>query len=431
MSRLLKIVLLGLALIIIKTPCQGVDNLIYGCYQKISGNLRIVQDLNKCRKLEIPISWNRIGGPPGPQGIQGPRGDTGLQGPQGPKGEGVDIRSYGATLDNLTTGFNAAVAAGEKDIFIPPGIWTNTGQLSTINNLRIRGAGRDLTTINSTYNGILFNSYGIVLSGFTLSDMTIDTNLVGMVIYLSSTSDHATIQDCLIKRSYTSAIVLSGSYHKILRNEFDGTGSVSFANGIFADTGIIYALVDGNIVHGYADNGISISGCNAKGNIAINNITYNNGVAGSFGGGQITAYCETNTCSDTIISNNYIYNGGPLGAGVEVTCDRTTVTGNIVNGSSGEAGIVINSAGVIGKTSTHNIVSNNIVFNCDYSGGIVVRSGMSHFTIMGNHSYGNTTYGIRIDPGATYGIIVGNNTQGNVKGGISGIAIPQSEANNF
>jgi lamin tail-like protein/collagen triple helix repeat protein len=68
---------------------------IQACRHKKSGLLRVVPDPSKCRKSEIPISWN-VQGPPGPAGpagsagppgSQGPKGDPGAAGPQGEKGE--------------------------------------------------------------------------------------------------------------------------------------------------------------------------------------------------------------------------------------------------------------------------------------------------------------------------------------------------------
>jgi hypothetical protein len=51
-------------------PCQGEDNLIYGCYQKNHGQLRIVSNHSECLPSELPISWNQLcgscnGGSPG------------------------------------------------------------------------------------------------------------------------------------------------------------------------------------------------------------------------------------------------------------------------------------------------------------------------------------------------------------------------------
>jgi Collagen triple helix repeat (20 copies) len=65
---------------------------IQACSAKGSGLLRVVSAPSKCRKHEIPISWNVQGpagppGVPGPKGDQGPAGSMGPAGPQGPQGE--------------------------------------------------------------------------------------------------------------------------------------------------------------------------------------------------------------------------------------------------------------------------------------------------------------------------------------------------------
>jgi len=52
------------------------DGLIYGCYKKVNGQLRIVDGPADCRPSEFSIFWNQTGppGPPGPEGPQGPPG---------------------------------------------------------------------------------------------------------------------------------------------------------------------------------------------------------------------------------------------------------------------------------------------------------------------------------------------------------------------
>lgn len=46
------------------------SNMIYGCYKKIGGQLRIVNRTNRCLPSEIAISWNKTG----PSGLPGPAG---------------------------------------------------------------------------------------------------------------------------------------------------------------------------------------------------------------------------------------------------------------------------------------------------------------------------------------------------------------------
>lgn len=51
-------------------PLPSTDNVIYGCYKKANGQLRVVNALGQCRPSELSIFWNVVG----PQGPQGPTG---------------------------------------------------------------------------------------------------------------------------------------------------------------------------------------------------------------------------------------------------------------------------------------------------------------------------------------------------------------------
>jgi Collagen triple helix repeat (20 copies) len=68
--------------------CLGAENELYGCFKKVNGQLRIVNDLKECSASETPITWSQMGptGPQGPQGEPGPSGSPGLQGPKGDQG---------------------------------------------------------------------------------------------------------------------------------------------------------------------------------------------------------------------------------------------------------------------------------------------------------------------------------------------------------
>jgi len=54
---MIAIVLMLGFLLVTWLPCQADDNVIYGCYKKNNGQLRIVSDHSKCRPSELPISW--------------------------------------------------------------------------------------------------------------------------------------------------------------------------------------------------------------------------------------------------------------------------------------------------------------------------------------------------------------------------------------
>jgi len=62
------------------------EEAIYSCVNPSSGEIKIVNSPEDCKKQWEPLSWNKEG-QPGPQGPRGPKGDQGEPGPQGPPGE--------------------------------------------------------------------------------------------------------------------------------------------------------------------------------------------------------------------------------------------------------------------------------------------------------------------------------------------------------
>ena len=66
--------------------------MIYGCYKKVNGQLRIVNHPGRCLPSEVPLSWNQTGSP-GPQGPAGSRGPAGPAGPPGSPGISVESLS--------------------------------------------------------------------------------------------------------------------------------------------------------------------------------------------------------------------------------------------------------------------------------------------------------------------------------------------------
>ena len=63
----------------------GPGGVIFACFDKQNGNLRVVADLSECRNSELPLTFNQTG-QQGPQGIPGPQGPRGFTGPQGIQG---------------------------------------------------------------------------------------------------------------------------------------------------------------------------------------------------------------------------------------------------------------------------------------------------------------------------------------------------------
>jgi len=72
--------------VIAYSSIPGADGVIYGCYKKSGGTLRVIdKSVTNCAESETLLSWNQTG-PQGPAGPQGPQGEQGLVGPAGPTG---------------------------------------------------------------------------------------------------------------------------------------------------------------------------------------------------------------------------------------------------------------------------------------------------------------------------------------------------------
>ena len=99
---------------------------IDACRNVRHGLVRIVFDVNACKRNETQISWN-VQGPPGPAGVAGlagavgaagPKGDTGAAGPVGPAGPkgdpGASLNSVDGLAGSACTTFDGA--AGHVEV---------------------------------------------------------------------------------------------------------------------------------------------------------------------------------------------------------------------------------------------------------------------------------------------------------------------------
>jgi hypothetical protein len=109
------------------------NNVIHGCYGRITGILRVIDTAkatDRCLPTENRISWNQQGpvgpmGPTGPVGPIGPMGFTGPQGSQGPVGPqgvpGVSGATFEITHDRAVgSGGNYTLVAQKG---LSPGSW--------------------------------------------------------------------------------------------------------------------------------------------------------------------------------------------------------------------------------------------------------------------------------------------------------------------
>jgi type VI secretion system Hcp family effector len=94
------IVMSGLMIGIVAASIPGAGNVIYGCYVKSTGSLRVIDYPHaNCASWETLISWNQKGdnGPVGPQGATGAAGATGVKGDAGTGGATGSIGAVGPT----------------------------------------------------------------------------------------------------------------------------------------------------------------------------------------------------------------------------------------------------------------------------------------------------------------------------------------------
>jgi hypothetical protein len=84
----------------------GAGGVINGCYQKVEGQLRVIDSASdSCRVSEVATSWNE-------QGVQGGKGDPGAPGRDGRDGTGVTVASEPAGVNCPTGGMKLTAANG-------------------------------------------------------------------------------------------------------------------------------------------------------------------------------------------------------------------------------------------------------------------------------------------------------------------------------
>ena len=101
-----------IAVVFTDITCYGAEDMIYGCYKKVNGQLSLIKDAGQCRPSEILTSWNQTGS-------QGPSGSEGPEDPPGPPGTAgtgnVWIRHQGnavALTDSVAQVMSLIVPAG-------------------------------------------------------------------------------------------------------------------------------------------------------------------------------------------------------------------------------------------------------------------------------------------------------------------------------
>jgi type VI secretion system Hcp family effector len=97
----------GLAIGMVMGSIPGTGNVIYGCYSKTTGAVRIIDNTKtSCASWEVLISWNQKGDPgtAGAKGATGVAGATGAAGSTGSNGSNGEPGGTGATGSTGGTG---------------------------------------------------------------------------------------------------------------------------------------------------------------------------------------------------------------------------------------------------------------------------------------------------------------------------------------
>jgi hypothetical protein len=101
-SLAVAVILAFSAVAMAKAPIPPPSGVIYACYKKINGQLRIVSDPSKCLPSEVSVSWNMVG-PPGPQGPSGVVATSTFSGSIGTISSGATQWVFAGPTVNVTT----------------------------------------------------------------------------------------------------------------------------------------------------------------------------------------------------------------------------------------------------------------------------------------------------------------------------------------
>ena len=198
------------------------------------------------------------------------------------------VIAYSGALPETVINDAIAQSSGGS-VYIEPGTYTfttlpvaGTGAIgsSSVSNVELYGAGNStILQAGTNLNGAVIALWGP--SGWFIHDLQVNGNaasqsangaglpLSGISLTGPSSSNNDVVEHCYIHDAKTYGIGIGpGSNEQVLDNWVQN----SWANGIIVGGGGGNDLVEGNIVDGASDVGISISGSNNAGNPPITNV---------------------------------------------------------------------------------------------------------------------------------------------------------------
>ena len=336
------------------------------------------------------------------------------------------IAAANATPDATEINFDSQVFG------TPQVITLSLGELAFTQNHRvtISGPGAGLLTISGNNASRIFRverDVNLTINGVRLSDGYYPTGFGGGAIFVepngimtSVTISNSTISNnragsgAGIRTQGISTLNISNT--TISGNIADGNPGVG---GVLFDTGtltVTNCTISGNQSTGPSSGGGGISGGNSTFTLTDSTITGNSGI---FGGGVGAGGTSTLT-NVTITNNQAVARGAGLSTGGNVTVMNSTIAGNTVSQSDGNAGGIWNQGNL---TVSNSLITAN---SATFGAGIFTAGGLTMTgTSVRNNTASDTGGGIYNNAGGTTGLpvsltncVIQGNFAGNFAGGI-------------
>ena len=376
-------------------PCYGQDNsIIYGCYKKNNGQLRIVGDLSECNKSELPISWFSAESGPSIVSVDCAQGQTITEALQ----QLVGVNNYPITIQvKGTCNENVTIVRDDITLIADPLGGTVNGPDPDQSTIDVR-AGRtviDGLTVTGGRVGISISGSG----GSAIRNCTVqNTGWNGIVFYHSG---HGTVDNCTIQNNGYNGISIEGA-RAIVTNStisFNGRTGIQVLLGGSARIGITsggqYAgnTISDNYGSGiflYAGGSAYIGGNTITGNGTALNMT--SGISGIYVVNATAILVGSNTIAENKGLGVWAANSGVrIGEQAFGLPTHNTITGN----GTGPTIPTIFRGGVLGAEGTFlgirdadisDNAGNGITLQgCSNLGAI---SGITLLTVTGNTLFG-------------------------------------------
>jgi len=269
------IVVILTMMVFVGFPYYGYGDVIYGCYQKNNGQLRIVGNTSECRKSEVPISWAGLAGPTTIL-VDCDNGETITEALQ-QLGDPLTIQVKGVCNENVEIVRNDVTLIAH-----PSGGTVNGGPTLDKHTINVRASrividGLTLTGGRTGVNG------SAMIRNCTIQNTTWN----GVSFYHGG---NGTVDNCQIKNNPHHGIVIEGGSGTVINSTISSNAGLGIVinSGGTARIGITdrtqYA---GNTISNNGSNGIHIAGGSAfiGGNIISENGTNSNALWGRHGVG--------------------------------------------------------------------------------------------------------------------------------------------------